>query len=171
MDKNSARPLIKIEMSSGDIILEAAALLFLVFQIALPLIVNHSIPQSIPTHFNSAGFPDSYGAKGSLWFLPVTSTFLYLLITILQRYPHIYNYPVEITPANAKVQYTNAVSLMRILKTIMIVIFAFINFRTIQVASGKAAGLGKAFLPLVLVTTFGAVLLFIVRAINNKHAE
>jgi hypothetical protein len=38
--------------------------------------------------------------------------------------------------------------------------FSFISYRTIQTALGKETGLGKTFLPVFLIVTFGVVIIF-----------
>jgi hypothetical protein len=58
--------------------------------------------------------------------------------------------------------------MMRILKTVMLLMFAFINYKTKQTATGGAAGLGKVFLPVFLILTFGVVIIYLVRSNNNR---
>ena len=127
-----------------------------------------NLPDTIPTHFNAAGQPDGYGGKGTLWLLPATGMFMYLMMTIIEQFPQIYNFPVEITEENAERQYRNAVRLIRTLKTVVLLIFTFLSFKTIETATGKALGLGKAFLPVFLLITFGVVIFYIVKSVNSR---
>ena len=163
------RPRIKLRLTALDWIMEIIAFSFFIILIALPLIYFKQLPETIPTHFNGAGTPDGYGSKGTLWILPVTAAFMYLLMTVIEAFPHIYNFPVEITPDNAEAQYRIATRLIRILKTVILVLFAFINFKTIKMATGGTAGLGKAFLPIFLLLTFGIIIFYIVQSLNNRH--
>jgi hypothetical protein len=100
--------------------------------------------------------------------LPATGLFLYILMTIIEQFPQIYNYPVQITEENAERQYRNAVRLIRVLKTVILIIFSFLSFKTIQTATGNSSGLGKAFLPAFLLITFGVIIFYIVRSVNNS---
>lgn len=45
--------------------------------------------------------------------LPVTSAILFPGMSLVNRAPHIFNYPVRITSENALIQYTNAPRLIR----------------------------------------------------------
>jgi uncharacterized membrane protein len=169
-DNKKNMPKIRIRRTTFDWVIEIMAFLFLVFQIILPLIYYNHLPERIPVHFNGAGQPDGYGSRSTLWILPATSLFLYLLLTILEAFPYIYNFPVEITPDNAVTQYTLATRLIRILKTVLLIIFSFISYKTIKTSTGETVGLGKAFLPVFLLLTFGVVVIYIVRSLNNRYS-
>lgn len=163
------RPKIKLRLTAIDWIVEIIAFSFFIIIIALPLIYFRQLPDTIPTHFNASGTPDGYGSKNTLWILPVTAVFMYLMMTVLEALPHIYNYMVEITPENAPTQYRIATRLIRILKTVILVLLAFISYKTIKTTTGGAAGLGKAFLPVFLLLTFGITIFYIVQSLNNRH--
>jgi uncharacterized membrane protein len=165
------RPKIKINRKAPDWAIELIAFFFLIIQIIIPLIYYNQLPESIPTHFNAAGQPDGFGSRSSLWILPVTSLFMYLLMTIVEAYPYIYNFPVEITPENAVTQYRIATRLIRILKTVILVIFSFISYQTIKTATGAAEGLGKAFLPVFLLLTFGVIIIYFFKSLNSRESS
>lgn len=169
MKRETFRPRIKLKRTSLDWAVEFAAFAFLVVLIVLPLINITSMPETIPVHFNAAGQPDGYGSRSTLFLLPVIGTFMYLMMTILEAFPHIYNFPVEITQENAPVQYRMATRLIRILKTVILAVFSFISFQTVKTATGGTAGLGRAFLPIFLMLTFVPVLIYLVQSLNNRH--
>jgi len=162
-------PKIRIRRTTFDWAIEFVAFVFLVVLIVLPLIYYNHLPEKIPVHFNGAGIPDGYGSRSTLWILPVTSLFLYLLFTILEAFPYLYNFPVEITTDNAVTQYTLATRLIRILKTVILIIFAFISYQTIKTATGETVGLGRAFLPVCLLLIFGVIVIYVVKSLNNRH--
>lgn len=165
------RPRIKIEKKTIDWIAELIAFVFLVMLVALPLIFLKELPERIPVHFNLAGQTDSYGSRSTMWLLPLLGLFIYIGMTIIERFPHIYNYPVEITEKNALKQYIIATRLIRILKTVILIIFSFITWQTIKTAKGNTSGLGKVFLPVFLLFIFGIVLIYIVKSLNNRHID
>jgi uncharacterized membrane protein len=169
MEAPKTRPRIKIRRTTPDWVIEFLAFAFLIILIALPLIFANDLPERIPTHFNFAGEPDDYGTKMTLWLLPVIGTIMYLGMTIVESFPYIYNYPVEITQENAVNQYRLATRLIRILKTIILIIFSFISYGTIKTALGNTTGLGKAFLPVFLLLTFSVIIIFIAKSLNNRH--
>jgi uncharacterized membrane protein len=165
------QPNIKISRTTIDWVLEFVALAFLLILISLPLIFSGNLPEKIPVHFNLAGEPDGYGTRFTLWLLPLTGFIIYMGMTILESFPHIYNYPVEITPENIVTQYRFATRLIRVLKTGMLILFAFLSYKTIKTALGSTPGLGKAFLPVTLILTFGIVIIYFVRSLNSRHGD
>jgi uncharacterized membrane protein len=162
------RPKIKLPLTSHDQVIEFIGIAFLLFLFFLPLRYYSEIPAKIPTHFNAAGAPDGFGSKTTLWLLPATGLLLWLLLTVINRYPHIFNFPVKITPENAETQYRIATRMIRILKCVLLIMFSFISYRTIQTALGNEAGLGKIFLPVFLVLTFGIVIIYFYKANNTS---
>ena len=168
MEKKTTRPKIKLSRSAIDWLTDIIAFALLVLLIAIQVMNYGNLPDTIPTHFNAAGQPDGYGGKGTLWLLPATGMFMYLMMTVIEQFPQIYNYPVEITATNAERQYGIATRLIRILKTLILLVFTFLSYKTIETATGKASGLGKAFLPVFLLITFGVVIFYIVKSVNSR---
>jgi uncharacterized membrane protein len=168
MEKNENLPKIKLKRKTIDWIIEVAGFSFLIILIALPIIWYNKLPESIPVHFNGAGEPDGYGGRSTLWILPVTGLVMWILFTVLEAFPQVYNFPVKITPENIVAQYRLATRLMRILKSVILIIFSFISFRTIKTATGEASGLGEAFLPVFLLITFGVIIIYFTRSVNNR---
>jgi uncharacterized membrane protein len=171
MDNKENLPKVKLKRTSLDWVIEVAGFSFLVVLIALPLIWYNKLPDTIPVHFNAAGEPDGYGGRATLWILPVTGLFMWLLFTVLEAFPQVYNFPVKITPENIVTQYRMATRLIRILKSVILIIFSFISFQTIKTATGGASGLGKAFLPVFLLITFGVIIIYLARSMNNRESE
>ncbi|MCW5910939.1 MAG: DUF1648 domain-containing protein [Cyclobacteriaceae bacterium] len=147
------RPKLKIEMTRLDWAIEAIAFMIWAGTILFLILNFRRTPEEIPTHYGTSGVPDAFGSKDTLWLLAGISTLLYALLTWIANYPHWYNYTVEITPENAERQYTIAVRMMRILKIVIMIIFAYIHF-----SSMIGSYLGVWFLPatsLVLVAIIG----------------
>lgn len=161
------RPKIYIKPTGFDYLLEVLAALSLLSLFLIPLWYYQDLPETIPRHFNGRGEPDGEGGKGIFLIIPVVGLVLYAGITWLNRYPHLFNYPVAITPANAEFQYRNALRLMRVLKAVITFLFAFIVYRIGEVAMGRAEGLGGAFTPVVLTLTFGATFYFLFRSLSK----
>jgi uncharacterized membrane protein len=163
------RPKLKIGLNNFDWFAEIAAVASLIVLIVLPLMNFSSLPERIPVHFNSYGNADGYGSKTTLLILPATGVFIYVLMTVLAGYPHIFNYGVKITPENAEVQYRLATRMLRFLKTVILIMFTFISSQTIRLTAGKTEGLGKLFLPVFLIATFGIVIIYFVQSLNNSR--
>jgi uncharacterized membrane protein len=119
------------------------------------LIKNYmNLPDTIPTHYNLAGQADGFGSKQSLLILPSLMTLLFIGLTILNKYPHIFNYEVKITADNARNKYTIASRMMRMLKLSLVIIFGLLLVLSIKNASGQGQGLGSWFLPVSLALVF-----------------
>jgi hypothetical protein len=86
-----------------------------------------------------------------LWLLPCLGFLLYGLQTWLSRFPHLYNFPVVVTPRNAGKLYDIARWLLQLLKFELVAAFGYIEWKMVQTARGNADGLGPWFLPLLLV--------------------
>ena len=148
------RPKIKLILSPLDNKLELTSKIFFVVMWALTLYTFLKLPTIIPTHFNASGQADDYGNKLTLFILPILATVIYLGLTKLNKYPHIFNYMTEITYDNAQKQYTIATRMLRFLKLAILVIFSLVILFTYLTTIGLTNGLGFWFLPL----TFGLLL-------------
>lgn len=162
------RPKIKIELTVSDRIIEIAGWLALLVLWMLTISNYSNLPETIPTHFNGMGVADGFGSKRVILGLPIISTVLFLGLTILNRFPHIFNYPTAINKENASVQYAMVTKLIRTLKLAMVVIFGFITFQIIQNAAGAADGLGVWFLPASLVLIFIPLIVYFVKSRKMK---
>ncbi len=163
------RPKIKLIPTNADMLVELLGWIVLLTIWGWTFTYYSSLPDTIPTHFNAAGEADGFGTKVSLIALPVIATLLFIGLTVLNRYPHSFNYPTAITQDNALQLYTLATRMLRFLKLVLVVVFGGIEFMTIQHATGKGAGLGVWFLPLTLVLIFLPLIYFVVKSVQaNK---
>jgi uncharacterized membrane protein len=162
------RPKLKLELTLVDKTFEIVGWI-LIFAVWGLTITNYtSLPDTIPIHFNGSGQADGFGGKENIFTLPLIASILFFGLTILNKFPHIFNYPTNITLDNALSQYTNATRLIRYLKIIVVVIFGLITYMTIQNANGHADGLGIWFLPLTLGLIFIPLTYFVVKSIKTK---
>ncbi len=74
-----------------------AALLFFAINIYFG---PHQLPATIPTHFNGAGQPNGWGSRGALLLFPIFAAGLYLFLTLISRFPSLFNFPVAVTELN-----------------------------------------------------------------------
>jgi uncharacterized membrane protein len=162
------RPKLKVQLTTTDKLLELFG-----WGVLLALWVwtgtsYSNLPDTIPTHFNAAGEADDYGRKASIFGLPVVASLLYIGLTLLNRVPHIFNFPTPVTQENALIQYTNATRMIRSLKLILVVVFGGISFQTIQQANGETDGLGVWFLPVTLGLIFLPLIYFVIKSFQTK---
>jgi hypothetical protein len=165
----SKRPIIhEVPYTSTEVALEVIAMAGLLLICALTLLFWASLPAVIPTHFDFSGVPDAWGGKESLLIFPVMSLALYGLLTLVNRYPHKFNYLWPITAQNAPDQYRLAHALLVWLKLEVVLLFAYLEWLTLQTALGQTAGLGLLFLPLTLLAIFGTVGVYLYRAYQRR---
>ncbi|WP_044212031.1 DUF1648 domain-containing protein [Flammeovirga sp. OC4] len=160
-----SQPKIKLPLSLKDITIELVCIVILIITWILPLVVYNDLPEEIAIHFNAKGIPDSYGPKSSLFSLPIFSLLLFLLLTILNKYPHTFNYPVEITEENALKQYTLSTRFIRFLKLSILIVFLFIVYKSISL---NPEGLGNFFLPFVFIITFVPVFVYLIKVMRSQ---
>jgi uncharacterized membrane protein len=156
------QPVIKIDWTPIDWIIEFMAILGFLTFLGTAVYYFPQLPETIPTHFNSSGQPDGYSSKSSFWILPGLSVFVYILLTVVNRFPHKFNYLVTITPHNALKQYTMGTRMIRLLKMIIVWMFLYINFAIIQSADPQAKGLGLWFLPVFLGCVFIPLIVYFI---------
>ena len=88
------------------------------------IIMWSQIPDQIPTHYNFAGEADGYGGKGSLIFMMMLAWFMFILITILMRFPNTWNMPVKVTAENKARLYSITRAMLEVVKMLTSLLFA-----------------------------------------------
>ena len=144
------RPTPEIQSTQFDKWIEILGWVCLMMLWGITIFSYANLPEIIPTHFNASGQADDEGSKMILFFLPVIGTLIFVVLTVLNQYPHIFNYPVAITEANAQKQYNNAVRMLKVLKLIIAAVFSILVFLIYHAASPDNGSLGIWFLPVVL---------------------
>ncbi|MBD3401750.1 DUF1648 domain-containing protein [candidate division GN15 bacterium] len=164
------RPRLLIPWSSSEKWLEAISAAGMLGPI---WIVAHSwghLPERIPRHYNFAGEVDAYGGKELLLVLIAIHLSMWLGLTILSRYPHIYNYPLQITEQNAARQYRLARQLLIFVKTVVTWLFMGIIGHIVLTGLGHLYPLWPVIvIPLLLL--FVAPIIYLVRAVGSNDGR
>ncbi len=163
------RPKIKIELDVSDWVLEVIGATFLLLMIGFPLYYFNELPEIIPIHFNASGEADEFSQKNIIWTLPAVGFVIYIGMFFLNKYPHIFNYPKEITEENAKRQYRIATKLIRTLNLLIAASFFYIGYGTIQTSLNKGDGLGTYFLPIFITTIFGTIGIYMYSSLKKNR--
>ena len=163
------RPKIKLELTTADKAFEIIGWVLVISVWGFTVKNYADLPDTIPTHYNIAGEADGFNGKATILTLPLLATALFVGLTFLNKFPHIFNYPTNITQHNALRQYTNATRMIRYLKLVIVVIFGLIAFETIQNGNGEANGLGIWFLPLTLGLIFIPLIYFLIKSFKTKQ--
>ncbi|HZG24209.1 MAG TPA: DUF1648 domain-containing protein [Chitinophagaceae bacterium] len=165
------RPRIKLPLSRADRVVETASWLILIFLWAWVSIHYLKLPKVIPIHFNVEGQISNYGNKLVIFILPAIATMIFTIMTILNRYPYLFNYPIAINSENALRQYTNSTRMIRYLKLSVVTIFTLIVLFTNRAATGRSTEPGWWFLILIQALIWIPVIYFIRRSFKNKPKE
>ena len=162
------RPRIKIELTATDKAVELFGWFALLAIWVLTITSYSNLPDTIPTHYNGMGNADGFGSKTNILILPLIASILFVGMTILNKFPYLFNYPAKITVENALRQYTNATRMLRYMKLILVNLFGLIAYKTIQGANGQSFGLGVWFLPLTMGLIFIPLTYFITKLFRTK---
>ena len=162
------RPRLKLELSYGDRFIEAISWALLAILWILTLSFYDKLPEIIPTHFDTLGQPNQHGSKLSIMFLPVIGTLVFVGLTVLNIYPHIFNLPVKINESNAYRQYTNATRMLRILK---ISITLIISLVVVMIITAVKEGTSKSniwLMPIILGIIIIPIIYFLIKAVKLR---
>jgi len=162
------RPVLDLPPTSTDIVLEILSALGMLVLVYLFVHAWATLPETIPTHFDIHGEPDGWGSKSTLVMLPIIALVLYAFMTIINRYPHVFNYIVPITEENAERQYRLGQGIMRWVKLEVVWLFVYIEWATIRTANGQGDGFGILFVPIVVIVLFGTTGTFIWQSVRVR---
>ena len=120
------------------------------------------LPDRVPTHFDAAGNPNGYGSPAGMIILPIIAAGVYLLMTVVARFPSAFNYPVRVTPANRPRLQQITLTMISWIKVEMVSLFAVLQWVFVQSARDNNGHLFPKVLPVFLILIFSTVALHIV---------
>ncbi|MBN1465241.1 DUF1648 domain-containing protein [candidate division KSB1 bacterium] len=161
-----AVPLSSCERAVGYL---AAALIFLLF---IATAKNFgSLPDIIPTDFDSAGKPDGWGSRWTIWLIPIVSLIISVILSLVNKFPQLINYPVKITAENGQRQYVLARMFLKTIRLAIVLIFCILQWYWLRVALGQASAFAPFFMPLLLALAFLPICLYLVLAIRARGSS
>lgn len=166
--KSNPQPKLKLQLNAFDRLLEALGLLAVILIWAMLFYFFKKLPSVIPIHFNSEGKIDGYGNRLILIFEPIMASILYFGLTFLNRYSHLFNYLSPINEGNAEYQYRLATRLIRYLKLLIVLLFVFIMWSSIQAVTSKDDGLGIVFLPVFIALIIIPTLFVLIKSTKTR---
>lgn len=140
----------KIENTKADRILDLIGWIMLIGTLAYLILGWSSFPDQIPMHYNGVGEIDRWGGKGEIIIIEVVMWILYLGIGLVEKYPQIWNTGVEVTPQNKERVYRILKYMLKTLKTLTALIFAYLIVNSLQ-----GTPLPGWFTPVTLILVFG----------------
>jgi uncharacterized membrane protein len=167
------QPKILIKPGPIEIVIDLLGVAMVVLLWMYTILQYDQLPGQVVTHLNAKGVADHFGEKTQIFFLPGLTSLLYVGLWMLNRYPHIFNYLVKITPENAARQYLLATRFMRFINISVLVLFSGIQVqfialsKTISVETVTSPGL-IWMVGLHLAVTFFGMLYYVIVSSNAK---
>jgi uncharacterized membrane protein len=136
--------------------LELVSIFLVIITFYIALSDYSALPDTIPTHFNAQGIPNDWSSKRTIFIFPILNAVFFLSLTffnfwfaIVDDPKRFINLPRKRKEAMTKEQAeTLRIFLNRclfILKIIMLGLFTYLTWQTIEIALGRASSLGSFF--------------------------
>ena len=127
------------------ILMDSLSVVVLILGWWIALSVYPRLPERIPVHFGFTGEADRWGSRWTIFLMPLVNA------VIIALYFWIFEY---VSPGSSKPIPPEVKAPLHLLGLELSVIFAYITWRTSEVAFGRARGLGAWFLPATLLAVF-----------------
>lgn len=163
------RPKLKIKKTALQKAIELLPFLLILGSAVLIGLYYPHLPEKLPIHFNWPSKDENgLGTKDVLWASPLICGVIAMGIYQLNKYPWIFNYPVEINEKNADYNYRQATQLLRLLNLVIGTLCVYVTMWSLLDARGIQNNLGNyvgAFFPLLLI---GLPLLYVIKISIKK---
>jgi uncharacterized membrane protein len=117
----------------------------------------HALPARIATHFDAAGNANGWGEPKMLWLFPIIATFIVALMTLVNRYPQAFNYPVRVTPATRPRLEAISLSMIAWLRAELVCLFLWIQVAIIRSARAGRSSLSPWLVPVAILVIFASI--------------
>ena len=106
-----------------SIIINIICILQIIGIVIYLLVAWNSIPDQIPGHFNASGEVNRWDSKGTLFIVPGIALFMFILLSVVERFPHLWNTGVRVTEENKFRVYGITKGLLVSMKLILVTMF------------------------------------------------
>jgi uncharacterized membrane protein len=153
----------KLKKNKYNIFVEIVCLILLIGVLIFLFLNWNSIPDRIPGHYNAMGEIDRIGSKKELLVLPILGWLMYLGMTVIEKFPQLWNTGVTVTEENKERIFRVLKNMISTIKLIVVAVFVYI-----AINSSQAISLSMWFLPVFLILMFGSILFFILKLVREK---
>ncbi len=115
------------------------------------------LPARVATHFDAAGTPNAWGSPQGILLFPLIAGVLYLLLSVVVRFPAAFHYPVRVTPVNIARLQEVTLDMIAWLKMEMMCLFAVIQWAFVQAARSGDGRIFPRILPFFIVAIFTTI--------------
>lgn len=165
------RPKVNPPRSPLEVVLGLLSFVGTAVVIAIAVYSYAQLPEQIPSHFNATGQVTDYQGKAFIFFLPVLAVVFFVGFSLLKRIPHLYNYPIPITPENAEWQYQQGRTLVGWTQCEAIWLFVYAEWAIAQTSLRQADAFNLwifwGFIAAVLLT----ICVYVVRLARGPRRE
>ncbi len=165
------RPIIPIEKDNLMKAAQMISFLAVIVSWALALYYYNKFPESIPIHFDAAGNPNSFGARETIFLLPVIATILVLGMNWLAKYPHIFNYGQKVTEQNAAKLYKASVKMLYVVNAVAGFILMITVISTCAAVFNEGHKMDSWALPVILVLSGVLIVYSIMAAVKSARIK
>jgi len=137
LKNNKNLPKLFISRSKLENILELISIILIIFFIYYSLTILNVLPYVIPTRFDYYGNITSWSNKNILWLSTIIMICVYILLTVLLKFPYKFNYIVKINENNAFIQYKLVRIWLLSLKIEIIILFFITHWIIVSKALNK----------------------------------
>ena len=163
-----SRPRIHIKKTRLDYFIEGISIISLALSFVLLTYYFGKYPSSVAIHYNAIGQADSFGSRWLLFILPTTGLITYVGMTYLNRFPHIFNYPIEVSVHNAEVLYTIGKRTISFMKMTICLLVLYITFSQTSSMIFHRSGV-NVFIILIFLLCLGAAPIYAAVKMNKAR--
>lgn len=158
------RPKLKLPLSKAEWALLVMTLIVISGTIGVVSYYWASLPEQITTHFDITGTADRRGPKSTLLFLCAVSVLNSLLLLVMTKFPHTFNYLKPITEKNAASQYSLARKFIFVMNLEVTGLLFFAIWSCIQVSLGVAQSMDSGSLITLILAIILSSAIYMFRA-------
>ncbi len=126
------RPRIYIKKTKLDYFFESISIISLALTFIIIAYYWGKYPNSVAIHYNALGQADSFGSKWLLLILPLTALLTFIGMTYLNKFPHVFNFPVEVSERNAELLYKTGKRTISFMKMTVCLLILYINISQVS---------------------------------------
>ena len=116
---------------------EFISILLMLLACCIIIVFYKDIHGQVPLHYNIYGEADVYSRKWTIFIVPILMIITYIALSILQRKPHIFNYPIQVTDENRDKLYEIGVEMVVVFKLLVTLMFSVLSTSNILNAVNK----------------------------------
>ena len=116
------------KQSVADIIIEILSAIALLLIIVVPIVSYSSLSAEIPIHY------DIHGDKSTIFIITTLAIITYIAMSVLQRKPQMYNFPVAVKDDNREQLYILGAKMLIRIKLLIMVLFLSANIKSAPIS-------------------------------------